>query len=182
VRTEKSISVAIRAALWYTEALACPYRFLSALSAAIDPYRPYRHYRHLSAISARSAPISSIGPIGPVVPHTPTRIPSLPFPYVLPPFPSASQDFRHCIISLRLHYCVELAAPAGFAKPPSQHHGRSRDDKVCYRATRRCHGFQSRCPSWSSLSNWFDRPSVCHESWNFAHGTCAMGNPCGFQQ
>ncbi len=75
MRTEKSISVAIRAALWYTEALACPYRLLSALSAAIDPYRPYRHYRHLSAISARSAPISSIGPIGPVVPHTPTRIP-----------------------------------------------------------------------------------------------------------
>ena len=114
--------------------------------APIGFYRPYR---------LLSTPIDPIGTIGTYLLYQLNRPYPLPFPYVLPSFPSASQDFRQCIISLRLHYCVELAAPAGFAKPPSQHHGRSRDDKVCYRATRRCHGFQSRCPS---LSNWFDRP------------------------
>jgi len=94
VRTEKSISVAIRAALWYTEALACPYRFLSALSAAIDPYRPYRHYRHLSAISARSAPI---GPIGRYRPLSALSALSAPIRYISPIGPyQLYRPYRPC--------------------------------------------------------------------------------------
>ena len=33
------------------------------------------------------------------------------------PFPSVSQDSRHCSISLRSHYCIKLAIPVCFAKP-----------------------------------------------------------------